>query len=124
MPQKGRLRPQEGTASSPPSPGGGWGAGTSSRLSASFSAFSRRPGLKARERADGGRPGELAGPEPAASEAESLRRQGRERTGLPRPRGWHSSPRHAQTVKAGQGEVGGGSLGFYLRCNSLAEDCS
>lgn len=59
-----------------------------------------------------------------ASEAKSPRRHRPERTRLPRPRGWQSSPRHAQTVKAGQGEGGGGSLGFYLRCNSLAEDCS
>lgn len=31
-----------------------------------------------------------------------------------------SRQRHAQTLPAGQGEGGGGSLGFYLRCNSLA----
>lgn len=84
-------------------------------------------GLGAWEEADDRRPGEgLAGlgtgrpparPRARAGEGGSAR-------GCPGPPGWQSSPRHAQTVKAGQGEVGGGSLGFYLRCNSLAEDRS
>lgn len=59
-----------------------------------------------------------------ASEAKTLRRHRPERTGLPRTARLAELPSHAQTVKAGQGEGGGGSLGFYLRCNSLAEDCS
>lgn len=84
-------------------------------------------GLKAREEAVGGRPGEgPAGPGPGRQPARPRARagEGGSARGCPGPRGWQSSPRHAQTVKAGQGEVGGGSLGFYLRCNSLAEDCS
>lgn len=52
-----------------------------------------------------------------ASVTESPRGHGPEHTR-------QSRLRHAQTVPAGQGEGGGGSLGFYLRCNSLAEDCS
>uniref|UniRef100_H0WYZ2 Homeobox protein n=1 Tax=Otolemur garnettii TaxID=30611 RepID=H0WYZ2_OTOGA len=39
--------------------------------------------------------------------------EGRSARGCPRPRDWQSFPRHAQPVKAGQGEGGGGSLGFY-----------
>lgn len=87
----------------------------------------RRSGLRAREEADDGRPGEgLAGPGPGTQPARPRARAGEgwSARGCPGPRCWQSSPRHAQTVKAGQGEVGGGSLGFYLRCNSLAEDCS
>lgn len=85
----------------------------------------RRPGQKAREEAAGRRLGEeLAGPgrQPARPRARAGR--GGSAPGFRALRGWQSSPRHAHTVKAGQGEVGGGSLGFYLRCNSLAEDCS
>lgn len=84
-------------------------------------------GLRAREEAEDGRPGEgLAGPGTGRQPARPRARagEGGSARGCPGPRGWQSSPRHAQTVKTGQGEVGGGSLGFYLRCNSLAEDCS
>lgn len=79
--------------------------------------------LKAGEEADNGWPGgELAGPGRQPARPGARADAGGSARGCPGRRGWQSSPRHAQTVKAGQGEVGGGSLGFYLRCNSLVED--
>lgn len=94
-------------------------------LSVSLPPRPRRPGPKAREEADSRRLGEkLAGPGRQPARPRALAGQGGSAPGSRALHGWQGSPRHAHTVKAGQGEVGGGSLGFYLRCNSLAEDCS
>lgn len=83
----------------------------------------REARLKAWKEADDGRPGEeLAGPGRQPARPRVHAGKGGSGRGCPGRRGWQSSPRHAQTVKAGQGEVGGGSLRFYLRCNSLVED--
>lgn len=79
--------------------------------------------LKDRGEADDGGPGEeMVGPRRQPARRSARAGKGGSARGCSGPRCWQSSPRHAQTVKAGQGEVGGGSLGFYLRCNSLAED--
>lgn len=79
--------------------------------------------LKAGKEADDGRPAEeLAGQGRQPARPRVHAGKGGSGRGCPGRRGWQSSPRHAQTVKAGQGEVGGGSLRFYLRCNSLVED--
>lgn len=83
-----------------------------------------RLGLKAREEADHRRLGEeLAGPGRQPARPRARAGQGGSAPGSRAPHGWQSFPRHAHTVKAGQGVVGGGSLGFYLRCDSLTEDC-
>jgi hypothetical protein len=128
MPQKGRLRPLEERRPHYSYILQGAGAQGPTRCSLvlpspSFPEARAESRLETRDR----RERHWRGPEPVVRGARgqgSPRWHGLERTGLPGPRGWQRSPRHAQTVKAGQGEGGGGSLGFYLRCNSLAEDCS
>ena len=125
MPQKGRLRPPEARRPTPSSPAGTRGSGISSPLSRPL--FPHAPGgpPKAREEADNRRLGEeRAGPGRQPEKPRARAGQGGSAPGSRALHGWQGSPRHAHTVKAGQGEVGGGSLGFYLRCNSLAEDCS
>lgn len=101
--------------------------GLRDQLAALSASLPPHPGgpPKAREEADNRRLGEeLAGPGRQPEKPRARAGQGGSAPGSRALHSWQGSPRHAHTVKAGQGEVGGGSLGFYLRCNSLAEDCS
>lgn len=107
MPQKGRLRCRR-SARRPnsSSPAGTRGSGTSSRLSSV--SFPHAPEARAESPGRGRQPPagrEAGGAGEAAGEAESPRGPGRERAGEAGPcTAGRGSPRHAHTVKAGQGE--------------------